>query len=113
MFLYYLFVVILSFLLILINKFLSVKHVEFNKMEGFECGFEGFEQTRIPFSISFYVIGILFLIFDLEVALLFPYILSSYNVSNLGLWFILIFINILTVGFVIELNSGILKSKGD
>jgi NADH-ubiquinone oxidoreductase chain 3 len=94
---------IIGMVLLLINVFFSGKDAYFQKTIEFECGFMGFIGfTRAPFSISFYLIGLLFLIFDLEVALLYPYVISAgYNLGY-GLITVLLFLIILTVGFIYE-----------
>lgn len=107
---FFIFVPIVGSLLLIINILFAVHKPDSEKISPFECGFTGFSgQTRSPFSISFYLVGLLFLIFDLEIALVYPYIVSSYNNSNYGLWIIIIFILILTIGFVYEYSKGALK----
>nr|YP_010180100.1 NADH dehydrogenase subunit 3 [Auricularia auricula-judae]ATX62081.1 NADH dehydrogenase subunit 3 [Tremella fuciformis]QUX33080.1 NADH dehydrogenase subunit 3 [Auricularia auricula-judae] len=75
-------------------------------------GFSGFSaiagQTRAPFSIQYYLVGILFLIFDLEILLLYPIAVTLYNVSIYGFWVAMIFFTVLTLGFVYELGKGAL-----
>ncbi|RYE27662.1 MAG: NADH-quinone oxidoreductase subunit A [Sphingobacteriaceae bacterium] len=65
-------------------------------------------QTRAPFSIQYYLVGILFLIFDLEILLLYPVAVTLYNVSVYGFWIAIIFFTVLTLGFVYEIGSGVL-----
>lgn len=103
MLVYLIIVPIIGIFLLLINLLFSKNYVYFQKTSEFECGFTGFLGfTRAPFSISFYLIGLLFLIFDLEVALLYPYVISAgYNVGY-GLITVLLFLIILTVGFIYE-----------
>nr|AHA52530.1 NADH dehydrogenase subunit 3 [Homolobus sp. QL-2013] len=80
------------------------------KNSSFECGFDPLSSSRLPFSIQFYLIGILFLIFDIEVILLFP-LVSSLNLLNLKNWFFSVFIilMILYLGLEYEKNEGSLK----
>ena len=78
-------------------------------MSVFECGFHSFLQTRIPFNISFFLYGLLFLIFDLEILLIYPYVVSSYINDIYGLIIMLIFTLMLTLGFVFELGKNALK----
>lgn len=86
MFILFLVVFIIGILLLFVNYLFSKRELYINKLEVFECGFVGFEgQTRSPFSISFYIVGILFLIFDLEIALIFPYSVCSYDVGIYGM----------------------------
>lgn len=105
----FIFVPILAGILLALNYILAVHKPDIEKMSPFECGFQSFSQTRSPFSISFYLVGILFLVFDLEIVLLYPYIVSAYNNGIYGLWIFIIFLIILTVGFVYELGKGALK----
>lgn len=65
-------------------------------------------QTRTPFSIQYYLVGILFLVFDLEILLLYPIAVTLYNVSVYGFWIAIIFFTVLTLGFVYELGKGAL-----
>lgn len=96
---------LVAILLLLLNYFLSVRNPDLLKISPFECGFSSFLQTRTPFHIHFYIVGLLFLIFDLEIALLYPYIISSYKNSGYGLAVVLIFLTILTIGFVFEIGK--------
>lgn len=109
-FVMFLIVLILGIILLFVNYLLGRRDININKLEVFECGFVGFEgQTRNPFSISFYIVGILFLIFDLEIALIFPYAVCSYEVGVYGMWVVLVFLVVLTLGFVYEFSVGVLK----
>lgn len=85
------------------------------KSSMFECGFHSFLQTRSPFSISFFIYALVYLLLDLEILLIFPYSVSSYTNSTYGLIMLLIFTLIITIGFVYELGKGALKiqSKQD
>lgn len=103
------FIPILSLILLGINILFATYNPDAEKTSPFECGFTSFSQTRSPFHVSFYLIGILFLIFDLEVALLYPYAISAYNNHIYGLWIVIIFILLLTLGFVYEFGKGALK----
>jgi NADH-ubiquinone oxidoreductase chain 3 len=76
------------------------------KKSAFECGYHSFLwQNRVEFSISFFIFGLLFLIFDLEILLIYPYVISSYYNNMLGLIIILIFFIILTLGFLYEIGK--------
>lgn len=75
-----------------------------------ECGFSGFlGQNRTPFHISFFVFGLLFLLLDLEILLVYPYAVSSYTNSYFGLFFVIVFLVLLTIGFVFEFARGALE----
>lgn len=107
----FIFVPILALILLALNLFFSVHKPDSEKLTSYECGFSPIHgQTRTPFSIQFYLVAILFLVFDLELLVLYPITVSLYEVGTLGLWVVLIFFGILTVGFVYELGSGALKS---
>lgn len=77
-----------------------------NKRTPYECGFEPFEDARNIFYIKFYLVGILFLIFDLEVAFLFPWVLSLVKIGYFGFWSMFFFLFILIIGFVYEWKMG-------
>ena len=107
---------ILGGLLLVLNLLLAAHNPDNQKIQSFECGFSAFSQTRSRFSVAFYLVGILFLLFDLEIILIFPYAVSASNNEAYGLWMVVIFILILTLGFVFEFGKGALKittSKSD
>jgi NADH-quinone oxidoreductase subunit A len=79
------------------------------KLSAYECGFEAFEDTRGRFDVRFYLVAILFIIFDLEVAFLFPWAVSLGNIGLLGFWSMMIFLAVLTIGFVYEWKKGALE----
>ncbi len=79
------------------------------KLSAYECGFEAFGDARKQFDVRFYLVAILFIIFDLEVAFLFPWAVSLGDIGLLGFWSMVIFLGILTVGFVYEWKKGALE----
>jgi NADH-quinone oxidoreductase subunit A len=79
------------------------------KLSPYECGFEPFEDTRGRFDVRFYLVAILFIIFDLEVAFLFPWAVSLGNIGLFGFWSMIIFLAILTIGFIYEWKKGALE----
>lgn len=104
------FIPILAFLLLVINLIFSPHNPYQEKDSAFECGFHSFTyQNRIQFSISFFIFALLFLIFDLEILLVYPYVVSAYFNGLYGLVFMLVFFLILTLGFVFELGKNALK----
>jgi NADH-quinone oxidoreductase subunit A len=111
-FLFFLVPVIAGVLLIA-NYLFSVHKPDIQKLAPFECGFASFSQTRSPFQISFSSIGLLFMLFDLEVALLLPFSASFNQISSYALIIFLIFIIILTAGFIYEFAKGVLNSFGE
>ena len=104
-----LFVCIIAALFLVINLLLAPHNPYKEKVSAFECGFHSFLQTRLPFNISFFIYALLFLLFDLEILLIYPYAVSSYVNSVYGLVIVLIFTIILTIGFVFEIGKGALK----
>ena len=78
------------------------------KLSSYECGFEPFNDSRMQFDVRFYLVAILFIIFDLEIAFLFPWAISLGNIGFLGFISMMIFLFILTVGFVYEWKKGAL-----
>ena len=79
------------------------------KLSPYECGFEPFEDARIRFDVRYYLVAILFIIFDLEVAFLFPWAVSLRDIGVFGFGSMVVFLGVLTVGFVYEWNKGALQ----
>lgn len=102
-------VLIINILLFGVNTFLSVSMKYFDKEGGFECGFTSFVQTRERFNIIFYRVALLFLIFDLEIILIFPYTAINNNNQSISKNNVLAFLYILVVGFIFELKEGALE----
>ena len=93
---------------ILLNFLFSPKNPDTDKLSAYECGFEAFGDSRMEFDVRFYLVAILFVIFDLEIAFLFPWAISLGNIGTLGFWSMMIFLFVLTVGFVYEWKKGAL-----
>jgi len=106
--LFLLIALILSCAFIVVNLILSPKNPDPEKLSAYECGFEPFEDSRIEFDVRFYLVAILFIIFDLEIAFLFPWAISLGNIGLLGFFSMMIFLGILTVGFIYEWRKGAL-----
>jgi NADH-ubiquinone oxidoreductase chain 3 len=107
---FFIFIPILAFLLLLINLIFSPHNSYQEKDSAFECGFHSFAyQNRIQFSISFFIFALLFLIFDLEILLIYPYVVSAYFNGAYGLIIMLVFFIVLTLGFAFELGKNALK----
>ncbi|RZK36727.1 MAG: NADH-quinone oxidoreductase subunit A [Hymenobacter sp.] len=105
----FLFVPVLVAILLMTNVLLAAHRPDTEKVTAYECGFSPiYGQTRAPFSIQYYLVGILFLIFDLEILLLYPIAVTLYSVSIYGFWIAIIFFTVLTLGFVYEISSGVL-----
>ena len=93
---------------IVLNFLFSPKNPDPEKLSAYECGFEAFGDSRQEFDVRFYLVAILFIIFDLEIAFLFPWAISLGNIGQLGFWSMMIFLLILTIGFVYEWKKGAL-----
>jgi NADH-quinone oxidoreductase subunit A len=79
------------------------------KLSPYECGFEPFEDARGRFDVRFYLVAILFIIFDLEVAFLFPWAVAFGDVGMFGFWSMIVFLSVLTIGFIYEWRKGALE----
>ena len=79
------------------------------KLSPFECGFAPFDDARGQFDVRFYLVAILFIIFDLEVAFLFPWSVSFHKIGMLGFWSMMVFLGVLTIGFIYEWRKGALE----
>ena len=99
----------LSIGFVFINFILSPKNPDPEKLSTYECGFEAFSDSRIEFDIRFYLVAILFIIFDLEIAFLFPWAISLGNIGLLGFFSMMIFLSILTIGFISDWKKGSLE----
>jgi len=107
--LFIIFVPILVLILLVVNLLLAVHRPDSEKVTPYECGFSPvYGQTRNPFQISFYLVGILFLVFDIEILISYPLAVSLYQTSLYGFWMFIIFFFVLTIGFVYEMGSGAL-----
>ena len=98
----------LSIGFIVLNFLFSPKNPDPEKLSTYECGFEAFGDSRMEFDVRFYLVAILFIIFDLEIAFLFPWAVSLGNIGILGFCSMMIFLFILTVGFIYEWKKGAL-----
>jgi len=87
----------------------AFKNPDPEKLSAYECGFNAFDDARMKFDIRFYLVSILFIIFDLEVAFLFPWAVSFGRVGWFGFWSVIAFLAVLTVGFVYEWRKGALE----
>ena len=105
-----LFIPFLAFILLAVNLIFAPHNPYQEKTSAYECGFHSFlGQNRTQFSISFFIFALLFLLFDLEILLVYPYIVSAYSNSIYGLVIMLIFFLVLTLGFAFELGKNALK----
>jgi len=79
------------------------------KQSPYECGFEAFENARIKFDVRYYLVAILFIIFDLEIAFLFPWAVVLGEIGMAGFWAMMIFLGVLVIGFIYEWRKGALE----
>lgn len=99
----------LGLVLMLAALVLAVRNPDSEKTSAYECGFNAFDDARMKFDIRFYLVSILFIIFDLEVAFLFPWAASFQEMNVLGFWSMIVFLIVLTVGFAYEWKKGALE----
>ena len=88
---------------------IAYKSPDPEKLSAYECGFAAFDDARMQFDIRFYLVAILFIIFDLEVAFLFPWAVSFGSLGWAGFWSMMVFLAVLTVGFIYEWRKGALE----
>ncbi|NJL07311.1 MAG: NADH-quinone oxidoreductase subunit A [Methylacidiphilales bacterium] len=97
-------------LVLLVAPFLvAYQQPDAEKLSAYECGFDPFGDARMKFDVRFYLVSILFIIFDLEVAFLFPWAVAFGDVGVFGFWSMMVFLGVLTVGFVYEWKKGALE----
>nr|YP_011017717.1 NADH dehydrogenase subunit 3 [Griffithsia okiensis]WQF69540.1 NADH dehydrogenase subunit 3 [Griffithsia okiensis] len=99
----------LAFIIFYLSYFLIPKKLDQEKISAYECGFNPFDDARSTFDIRFYLVAILFLIFDLEISFLFPWTVSLNTISFFGFWVMVFFLIILTIGFIFEWYKGALE----
>ena len=99
---------ILSLGFLILNYAFSPKNPDPEKLSAYECGFEPFNDSRMEFDVRFYLVAILFIIFDLEIAFLFPWAISLGKIGIFGFTSMMIFLFILTIGFIYEWKKGAL-----
>jgi NADH-quinone oxidoreductase subunit A len=101
--------VILGLLLYAINAVLARSAPNAEKASPYECGFEAFEDTRMKFDVRYYLVAILFIIFDLEIAFLFPWAVALNEIGMAGFLAMMLFLGILVIGFIYEWKKGALE----
>ena len=94
---------------ILINFISSPSNPDPEKLSAYECGFDAFDDSRMEFDVRFYLVAILFIIFDLEIAFLFPWAITLGKIGVFGFWSMMIFLGVLTIGFIYEWKKGALE----
>ena len=101
--------VALSIVMIGLSWIRGVSKPDPEKNSTYECGFDAFTDTRSKFDVRFYLVALLFIIFDLEIAFLFPWAVTLGNIGLFGFWSMMIFLTILTIGFIYEWKKGALE----
>ncbi|WP_102156883.1 NADH-quinone oxidoreductase subunit A [Coxiella endosymbiont of Rhipicephalus microplus] len=101
--------IFIGMLALVMGWFLGLHRPYKDKLSPYECGFESFQDARLPFHVRFYLIAILFIIFDLESAFLFPWAIVLRHIGWVGFWAMMIFLVILAVGFLYEWKCGALE----
>lgn len=99
----------LALVLLLAAAVIAVRNPDPDKVSAYECGFNAFDDARMKFDVRFYLVSILFIIFDLEVAFLFPWAAQFSSLSDAAFWSMMVFLAVLTVGFVYEWKKGALE----
>jgi NADH-quinone oxidoreductase subunit A len=87
----------------------AMKKPDPEKLSAYECGFDAFDDARMKFDVRFYLVSILFIIFDLEVAFLFPWAITLGKLGAVGFWSMMVFLGVLTIGFIYEWRKGALE----
>jgi NADH:ubiquinone oxidoreductase subunit 3 (subunit A) len=100
--------VLISVLLYSVVLLITYKQYDIEKVSAYECGFHPFEDTREKFNVRFYLVSILFIIFDLEITFLFPWAVNLRNMDMFSFWSMCLFLLILTIGFIYEWLKGAL-----
>jgi NADH-quinone oxidoreductase subunit A len=95
--------------LIVLGYLLGPRRPDPDKLSPFECGFEAFEDSRMKFDVRYYLVAILFILFDLEIAFLFPWAVSLRSIGHFGIASMVVFLAILVVGFIYEWKKGALE----
>ena len=109
LFIYFIICCILAFIFFGLSYVVAAQNGDTEKLSAYECGFDPFDDARSTFDVRFYLVAILFIIFDLEIAFLFPWAISLGSLGALGFWSMMIFLGILTIGFIYEWKKGALE----
>ena len=99
----------ISLAILLVPFLVAYKQPDSEKLSAYECGFKAFDDARMTFDVRFYLVAILFIIFDLEVSFLFPWAVSFRDLGLYGFWSMMVFLAVLTVGFIYEWKKGALE----
>jgi len=100
---------VMGSVLIILGKLLGPSRPDAEKNSPYECGFEAFEDSRMKFDVRYYLVAILFIIFDLEIAFMFPWAIVLDQIGTFGLGAMAVFLGLLTIGFIFEWKKGALE----
>jgi NADH-quinone oxidoreductase subunit A len=100
---------VIAFALLVAPFLVAYKQPDPEKLSAYECGFNAFDDARMKFDIRYYLVAILFIIFDLEVSFLFPWAVAFRDVGAYGFWSMMVFLMVLTIGFIYEWRKGALE----
>jgi NADH-quinone oxidoreductase subunit A len=92
----------------LVGRIMGPNRPDSQKLSPYECGFEAFEDARMKFDVRYYLVAILFILFDLEIAFLFPWAIAYKTIGPVGFWAMMVFLAVLVVGFIYEWTKGAL-----
>jgi NADH-quinone oxidoreductase subunit A len=95
--------------LMVVPFLIAYRQPDAEKLSAYECGFNAFDDARMQFDVRFYLVAILFIIFDLEVSFLFPWAVAFGNLGLYGFWSMMVFLGVLTIGFIYEWRKGALE----
>ena len=101
--------VVIGLALLIAPFIVAYKQPDPEKLSAYECGFNAFDDARMKFDVRFYLVAILFIIFDLEVSFLFPWAVAFKQLGVLGFWSMMVFLAVLTIGFIYEWKKGALE----
>jgi NADH-quinone oxidoreductase subunit A len=100
---------LIGFALLSMGALLGPRRADAEKLSPYECGFEAFEDARMKFDVRYYLVAILFILFDLEIAFLFPWAIAQSSLGIVGFWTVMLFLLVLAVGFIYEWKKGALN----
>ncbi len=101
--------IIIGLVFLMAAMVVAVRNPDAEKISAYECGFNAFDDARMKFDVRFYLVSILFIIFDLEMSFLFPWAVAFKDVGLLGFWSMLLFLAVLTIGFAYEWRKGAME----
>ena len=100
---------VIALALMVLPFIVAVRNPDPEKVSAYECGFNAFDDARMQFDVRFYLVSILFIIFDLEIAFLFPWAIAFRKLGDYGFWSMIVFLAVLTIGFIYEWRKGALE----